>query len=119
MSAERAAIQGLPTIDSVGNIHFNEPLTPELGGDVAVGQKAMNEAFRRHVLMLTCRKCTKTEMFSGGPKAAAVQAARDAGWVYDIFVGKGIPLSIGCSLGYDSAYGMCSGTLAQHILFFL
>ena len=86
-SADRAARQGLPTIDAGGQ----HPTAPayEPNGDVAVAQAAANEAFANHQLTVTCRKCTKAETFSGVRKADAVQAARDAGWVYDIFVGKG------------------------------
>ena len=78
-SADRAARQGLPTIDSTGNIHFNEPPTYELGSDLAVAQAAVNEMIANRHLTVTCRKCTKTETFSGVRKADAVQAARDAG----------------------------------------
>jgi hypothetical protein len=75
VSAERAANQGLPTIDSTGNIHFKEPPTYELGSDPAVAQAAVNEMFANHHLTVTCKKCTKTQTFSGVRKADAVQAA--------------------------------------------
>jgi hypothetical protein len=74
-SAERAANQDLPTIDSTGNIHFKEPPTYELGSDPAVAQAAVNEMFANHHLTVTCKKCTKTQAFSGVRKADAVQAA--------------------------------------------
>jgi hypothetical protein len=61
-----------------------------------VAQAAVNEMFVNHHLTVTCRKCTKTETFSGVRKADAVQAARDAGWVYDIFVGRGSEICPDC-----------------------
>ena len=95
-SAERAANMDLPTIDSTGNIHFRPTPVQELVGDTAVAQAAVNEMFANHHLTVTCKKCTKTETFSGVRKADAVQAARDAGWVYDIFTGKGSEICPDC-----------------------
>ena len=74
-SAERAASQNLPT-------HFNEPLTPELGPDVAAAQAAVNDSFAKHTLIGTCRSCTKQEAFTGDTKYDAIVNARLAGWVY-------------------------------------
>jgi hypothetical protein len=84
-SAAMAAIQDLPTVDKAGNIHFRPTPTYEVGSDVAVAQAAVNESFAKHHLTVTCRSCTKQETFSGIRKADAVQAAREAGWVYDSF----------------------------------
>ena len=81
-SAEMAANQNLPTIDSVGNVNFNEPLTPELDPDVAAAQAAVNDSFAKHVLTVTCRSCTKQEAFTGDTKYDAIVNARLAGWVY-------------------------------------
>jgi hypothetical protein len=53
-SAERAANQDLPTIDAVGNIHFSPAPTYEMAPDVAAAQAAVNEAFAKHVLTVTC-----------------------------------------------------------------
>jgi hypothetical protein len=81
-SAERAAKQNLPTIDAVGNVNFNEPLTPELGPDVAAAQAAVNDSIAKHVLTVTCRSCTKQEAFTGDTKYDAIVNARLARWVY-------------------------------------
>ena len=74
-SAERAANQDLPTIDSMGNINFSPAPAYELGSDTAVAQAAVNEMFANYHLTVTCKKCTKTETFerqegrrsAGGP----------------------------------------------------
>ena len=58
-SAERAANQDLPTMDSAGNINFSPSPAYEMSPDVAAAQGAVNEAFAKHVLMVTCRSCTK------------------------------------------------------------
>jgi hypothetical protein len=55
-SAERAANQDLPTIDSTGNIHFRPTPTFEAGSDMAVAQAAVNEMFANYHLTVTCRK---------------------------------------------------------------
>jgi hypothetical protein len=81
-SAERAANQDLPTIDGAGNINFSPALTPELDPDVAAAQDAVNGAFAKHVLTVTCRSCTKQESFTGDTKYDAIVNARLAGWVY-------------------------------------
>ena len=81
-SAERAARQDLPTIDEAGNINFRPTPTYAVGSDVAVAQAAVNEAFAKQHLTVTCRSCTKQETFSGASKADAVHAARSTGWVY-------------------------------------
>src|SRR5215472_11053504 len=52
-SAERAARQDLPTIDETGNINFRPTPTYEIG-DVKAAQVAVNEAFAKHTLVLTC-----------------------------------------------------------------
>jgi hypothetical protein len=49
-SAERAANQDLPTIDSTGNINFSPTPTYEMTPDTAAAQDAVNEAFAKHVL---------------------------------------------------------------------
>ena len=83
-SKELAERQHLPTIDEKGNINFNSKLTPTLDQEVAaIAQKAVTDAVAKWNLTVTCRKCTKYETFSGIRKADAIQAARDAGWVYD------------------------------------
>ena len=81
-SADRAARQDLPTIDSTGNINFSPTLTPELAPDVAAAQDAVNEAFAKHALTVTCRSCTKQALFTGDTKYDAIVNARLAGWVY-------------------------------------
>src|SRR5262249_44658822 len=86
-SAERAEKQRLPTIDEVGNIHFEPKLAAKVG-DEAIAQAAVNASLAEHHLTVTCRSCTKQETFSGVRKADAVQAAREAGWVYYEVDGK-------------------------------
>jgi len=81
-SAERAANQDLPTIDSAGNINFSPAPTYEMTGDTAAAQTAVNEVFAKHVLTVTCRSCTKQEQFTGDTKYDAIVNARLAGWVY-------------------------------------
>ena len=81
-SAERAANQDLPTMDSAGNINFSPSPAYEMSPDVAAAQGAVNEAFAKHVLMVTCRSCTKQELFTGDTKYDAIVNARLAGWVY-------------------------------------
>src|SRR5215813_10177123 len=68
-SAERAASLDLPTIDEAGNVNFRPTLTYEVGGDLAAAQAAVNEAFAKHHLMVTCGSCMKQETFSGVSKA--------------------------------------------------
>src|SRR5215831_741035 len=87
-SAERAARQDLPTIDEAGNVNFRPTPTYEVGGDFAVAQVAVNEAFAKHTLVVTCRSCTKQEAFTGDTKTDAVMNARLAGWVYYEVDGK-------------------------------
>ena len=87
-SAERATRQDLPTIDEAGNINFRPTPTHEVGSDVAVAQAAVNASLAEHHFTVTCRSCTKQETFSGVRKADAVQAAREAGWVYYEVDGK-------------------------------
>ena len=97
-SAEKAARLDLPTIDEKGNVNFSPSLTPTIEQEVAaisqeldpaqkqvvdIAQKAVVDALAKWSLTVTCRKCTKAETFSGFRKADALQAARDAGWVYD------------------------------------
>jgi hypothetical protein len=48
---------------------------------------AVAEEIGKHHLTVTCRKCTKQASFSGLRKADAIQALRDAGWIYDSFQG--------------------------------
>ena len=81
-SAERAANQGLPTIDETGNINFSPAPAYEMSPDVAAAQTAVNESFAKHVLTVTCRSCTKQELFTGDTKYDAIVNARLAGWVY-------------------------------------
>ena len=81
-SAERAANQDLPSIDSTGNIHFSPAPTYEMAPDVAAAQTAVNDVFAKHVLTVTCRSCTKQEQFTGDTKYDAIVNVRLAGWVY-------------------------------------
>src|SRR5215831_8055738 len=81
-SAEKAAREDLPTYDADGKINFQPSVTANITGEQAAAQAAVNEAFAKQHLTLTCRSCTKQETFSGASKADAVHAARSAGWVY-------------------------------------
>ena len=65
------------------------PLEGEMTPDVESAQTAVNETLTKHVLTVTCRSCTKQEQFTGDTKYDAIVNARLAGWVYDIFVGRG------------------------------
>ena len=86
-SAERAANQDLPTIDSSGNINFSPAPTYEMT-DTAAAQTAVNEVLAKHTLIVTCRKCTKWAAFTGDTKYDAIVNARLAGWVYYEMDGK-------------------------------
>jgi hypothetical protein len=81
-SAEKAAREGLPTVDADGVIQFRPTPTYAVDSETAAAQAAVDEAFAKHTLIVTCRSCTKQEAFSGVSKADAVQKARSAGWVY-------------------------------------
>ena len=81
-SAESAANQDLPTIDSMGNINFSPAPTYEMTDDTAAAQTAVNETLAKEVLTVTCRSCTKQEQFTGDTKYDAIVNARLAGWVY-------------------------------------
>ena len=58
-SAEKAAREDLPTIDADGKIHFQPSVTANITGEVAAAQAAVNEAFAKYHLTVTCRPCTK------------------------------------------------------------
>jgi hypothetical protein len=95
-SADRAARQDLPTIDAAGNINFSPAPTYEMTPDVESAETAVNETLAKHVLTVTCRSCTKQEQFTGDTKYDAIVNARLAGWVYDIFVGRGSEICPSC-----------------------
>jgi hypothetical protein len=80
-SAERAE-QQLPTIDADGKINFNSKPTPTIDQEVAaiaqedkevaaIVQRIVGDTVANWSLTVTCRKCTKTETFSGIRKADA------------------------------------------------
>jgi hypothetical protein len=92
-SGALAEAQQLPTVDADGMLHpFNVPEIATQAADAPAesceldretAQAAVNEAFGRGHLILTCKKCTRTEAFPAVNKANAIFAARNAGWTYD------------------------------------
>ena len=82
---------GLCTCDNVSGVFLDDttpmcrtcrrPLRP--GQELqATAQEAVNEAFAKFHLTVTCRSCTKTAVYAGLTRYDAVQAARLEGWVY-------------------------------------
>lgn len=111
-SGALAEAKQLPTVDENGYLHpFSPPVVASVAGqnqmavpvcfnprhpqgvaneqpqgstsDVETAQAAVNDAFGRGHLILTCKKCTRTEAFPAVNKANAIFAARNAGWTYD------------------------------------
>jgi hypothetical protein len=89
-----AEARQLPTVDpSSGQL---KPFrVAEISGplsDEAQAQEAVNQAFAKQKLIVTCRSCTRQEQFTGDTKADAVFNARLAGWVY--YEKDGVPREI-------------------------
>ena len=93
-----AEAKQLPTIGDDGGslqpFRAREIMTPEY-----IAQQALEQALLQHHLTVTCRKCTKQAQFHGARKADAVQAAREAGWVYDTLTGAGREICPDCPGG--------------------
>jgi hypothetical protein len=95
-----AEIQQLPTLDEQGRFvafrvqdirtREEESLRSLIGGMV-------EEAIAQHHLVLTCRSCTREEVFHGGRRADAIMKARQAGWTY----------GLDRNAGADRAYELC------------
>jgi hypothetical protein len=93
-SGALAEAQQLPTVGPDGMLHpFNvpeiatEPVVDARELDIETAQAAVNEAFGKGHLILTCKKCTRTEAFPAVNKANAIFAARNAGWTYNEALG--------------------------------
>lgn len=92
---ERVEARQYPVLAEDGSIQpFRGPaasLRPKLadgggvgsGSDVDIAQCAVNRAFAAEILVLTCRKCTKQDRFTGDRKIDCVMAARLSGWGYE------------------------------------
>ncbi len=114
--AEAGAIaeaKQLPLQDADGNLHpFMPPVIESQAqrdsrafidaqneldqADLANATAAVNEARANARLLLTCRKCTRQEVFASDTKANAVFAAREAGWTYDELNGTGAEICPSC-----------------------
>ena len=96
-TAEKAANEKLPTLNPDGSYKFEPALTPDLtSGEVGVSIRAdsleardicgaqfgVDEAFAKHKLLVTCRSCTKQQVFIGDTRTDAVCNARLEGWVH-------------------------------------
>jgi hypothetical protein len=81
----QAQIEQLPTVDNDGK--FRAFRIPEIKTQL---EDLVGEAVCRWHLVLTCRKCTLENVFHGGRKADAIQAAREAGWTYNEIAAKDV-----------------------------
>lgn len=69
-----AEIQQLPTVDQEGKFH---------AFTVQNIRTVVEETISDQHLELTCRRCTRSEIFHGGRRIDAIYNARQAGWTYD------------------------------------
>jgi len=81
-AAQEAERRQLPMVDADGQLH---PYTPPQAGDqqkrdIEIAQAATDAARARKHLILSCRKCTREETFSGLTKTDCWGQARQAGW---------------------------------------
>lgn len=77
-------------------------LVPQVHSDAAFAQDAINRAFAKEVLTLTCAKCTKVAQFPGDRKIDAVFAARAAGWTYNELNNTGREICPACDVAPTS-----------------
>lgn len=100
-SAERAERMQLPTLDAeTGDFHW--PVTQtietdvakvfegakEKGADIMAAQEAVDATMAKRTLVLTCKHCTREEVFTGDNRTDCIRAARVAGWVYYEMAGE-------------------------------
>ena len=89
-----AAARQLPVIGEGGKLM---PFSvPEVRSDEAIAQAAVDDALHKQRIWVTCRKCTREEVFHGKTKYDAVMALRQAGWTYDEIKGDGREICPDC-----------------------
>jgi hypothetical protein len=102
-SAEKAEAGGLPTLRPDGSLKWpgvvhsieSDAASAMMANpDVNAAQEAVNYAFARQILTVTCRSCMRVEQFSGDTKDDCVLNARQAGWVHFTSDATGKPVDI-------------------------
>ncbi len=95
--AEAGAIaeaKQLPTTDDTGALTAFKRTDIE-SESYRLGKAIMDE-IGKYKLVLTCKKCTRQEMFSGNRKIDAVATARGEGWTYDELNSTGFEICPTC-----------------------
>lgn len=86
-----AAARQLPVMGEDGKLYPYQ--VPEVR---TIAQAAVDKAFAKGTLTLTCRKCTRVAVFPAERRADAIQAARELGWTYDEIAGNGAEICPEC-----------------------
>ena len=92
-----AEAKQLPTIAKDGTLlpfKRRELQTPEYRA-----QQVIARELAKYHLKLTCRKCTRYEMFDGERKIDAIKAARSCGWTYQELNNTGYEICPTCPGG--------------------
>jgi hypothetical protein len=94
-TARQAEVKQLPIQNPDGTLRAYSP--PEAKSKEAeIIQNAVEDGLAKGWLELICKKCTRFETFPGANKAAAIHAAREAGWTYDEVNGEGREICPSC-----------------------